>query len=267
MTEGPIIIKLGGSAITNKDKFKSPRLNIIKQLAREIGQIYEKLEKKIVIIHGGGSYGHPLASKFKLHMGLKDANALLGVSETIDAMRELSLLISQNLRENGVPVAPIQPSSIAINKSSKIHYFNMETIVKFLDLNMTPLLWGDVVYDLNQGVSILSGDELVSYIAIKLNAKMVVYGSDVDGIYREPRNKKGLIRLVNDRNLQEVLNHIIDTQGVDVTGGMRRKIEEILKVYEQGIPIYLVNATKNGYVYRTVKSGEVLGTLFYKHGV
>jgi len=266
MAESPIIIKLGGSAVTNKDKFKSPRTNVIKQLAREIGEIYKKLEKKIVIIHGGGSYGHPLASKFQLHKGLKNESSLVGVSETIDAMRELSLIISRSLRRNGVPVVPIQPSSIAINKSSKIHIINLETLINFLELNMTPLLWGDVVYDLNQGISILSGDELVSHIAVKLNAKMVVYGSDVDGIYRDPQNKRGLIKFVNDRNLNDVLKHIVGSKNVDVTGGMRRKIEEILKVYDKGIPIYLVNATKKGYIYRTVEGGEILGTLFYKYG-
>lgn len=261
----PILVKLGGSAITDKNKFKSARIDVIKNLSEEIGQIYREVTKKIVLIHGGGSYGHPLASKFKLYMGLTCEESKIAASRTIDAMRELSMLISRLIREQNVPVVPIQPSAIAINKSTRLHKMSIDTILKFLELDMPPLLWGDVVYDEDLGVSILSGDEIVSYLALQLNASMVIYGSDVDGIYRDFRNRKGVYRIVNDENIAEVIEHIAGGLKTDVTGGMKRKFEEILKIYEKNIPIYIVNATKKGHLYKTVKEKVILGTLFLKN--
>ncbi|MEM2715383.1 MAG: acetylglutamate kinase, partial [Candidatus Thermoplasmatota archaeon] len=51
-----IIIKIGGSVISNKEKPFSFNEKIVEQIAEEIKYFYP--EKKFLIVHGGGSYGH-----------------------------------------------------------------------------------------------------------------------------------------------------------------------------------------------------------------
>ncbi len=258
-----MIIKLGGSAITEKNKFKVPKLKTLSLIAKEISLIRNKKNIKMILVSGGGSFGHPLAKKYGIHMGLSDEESLLGVSETIDSMRELSLIICGKLREEGVPCIAIQPSAIATNRKSKLTHFYIDTIKNFLSLNTVPLLWGDVVFDEEMGVSILSGDEITSRLAIELNANKVVFGLEVDGLYSDLRNKK-LVKVVNDENINEVFSLAGDSDNLDVTGGMMRKIKEALNIYENGIPIYLVNITQPYNLYKVVINNENIGTLIYK---
>ena len=58
-----IVLKLGGSVITEKERNLTPNLNSIDRLAREIA---EANVKGLMIVHGGGSYGHPLAKQYNI---------------------------------------------------------------------------------------------------------------------------------------------------------------------------------------------------------
>ena len=59
------IVKLGGSVITDKNQPFSIRKIIISNLLTQI----KNSEKKIIIVHGGGSFGHPLAKEYQIHKG------------------------------------------------------------------------------------------------------------------------------------------------------------------------------------------------------
>ncbi|MGQ4892310.1 MAG: isopentenyl phosphate kinase [Candidatus Njordarchaeia archaeon] len=260
-----IIIKLGGSAITEKSGFKKPRIDVIKQIAKELSDIKKEKNPRLIIVTGGGSFGHPLARKYRLNEGLVHPNALIGVSETIDAMRELSLIVSRTFREANLPCVPIQPSAIATNKGSKLHRMDIYSILKFLSIGAMPLLWGDVVFDEEMGVSILSGDEIVSKLAVELNANKIIYGLEVDGLYNN-LEKKILVKTVSDSNLEDVIKEAKGSSGTDVTGGMLRKLTEALTPYQHNIPIYLINITTPQNLYRVIIKNENVGTLIFKQG-
>ncbi|MFI5416812.1 MAG: gamma-glutamyl kinase, partial [Nitrososphaerales archaeon] len=49
-----ILIKLGGSIITNKEKPLSPRISTIDKISKQLKKIHEP----IILVHGGGSFGH-----------------------------------------------------------------------------------------------------------------------------------------------------------------------------------------------------------------
>jgi len=263
--EGIIIIKFGGSAITNKNVYKSVRKDVIKMAARELREaIAVKPYLKTIIVLGGGSFGHPLAKKYKLQDGIISEESLIGISKTIDSMRELSLIVSNMLREEKLKVVPIQPSSIAINKNGKLHTIYLETLKKFLEIGLIPILWGDVVYDVEKGCSILSGDEIVSKISLELNVSKVIYGLEVDGIFTDPIKLKGLVNVINDKNLHLLQKSVGESKGIDVTGGMIKKIDETLKIYQRGIPVFFINLTKPNNLYRVLVKNENVGTLLFK---
>ncbi len=55
-------------------------------------------------------------------------------------------------------------------------------------------MYGDAVLDQKLGFTILSGDQLVAYLAIKYNASKIVIGTDTDGLFdcrsqNQPRRK------------------------------------------------------------------------------
>ena len=58
-----ILIKLGGSIITNKEKPLSARKKTIDNLSKSL----KKIKEPIIIVHGGGSYGHYWSVKYDMH--------------------------------------------------------------------------------------------------------------------------------------------------------------------------------------------------------
>ena len=65
-----IILKLGGSVITRKDKNK-PTLDPV-NLDRIAQEIANANVDQLIIVHGAGSFGHPYASKFEIGSEITD---------------------------------------------------------------------------------------------------------------------------------------------------------------------------------------------------
>ena len=58
-----IILKIGGSILTNKDS-KTSEVDAVslKRIASEIKRSLDNSDKELVIVHGAGSFGHPPAN-------------------------------------------------------------------------------------------------------------------------------------------------------------------------------------------------------------
>jgi len=107
-------------------------------------------------------------------------------------------------------------------------------------------------------VCILSGDRIARHLAVRLHAKLVIFCLDVDGIYVKGEGGSSLAREFSASDLPRVAE--LPTKNADVTGGMRGKIEEILKLAEAPVDIYLINGLKEGLLSRALKGERGLGT-------
>ena len=78
-----LVLKLGGSLITDKSKPYSLRADVLKKAAAEVaGSLRDGIIDKLVIVHGVGSYGHPPVIEHKLYKGFIDPSQLLPLSKT-----------------------------------------------------------------------------------------------------------------------------------------------------------------------------------------
>ena len=246
-----IIVKFGGSVICNKEEPFSFNEKIVEMLVDEIAQFYPK--KKFIIVHGGGSFGHPLAKKYEIRKGLNEKN-IIGVCETHQAMLELNKKIVQKFLEKNLPAFPIPPSSIFIIEKGSIVDGWIKSIEEMLNRSFIPILFGDVAIAKDKGIDILSGDQIITYLANKLNADKVIFLMDVDGIYdRNPKEKGAkLIEKIDGK-----IKIQWEKKKFDVTGGIKNKIEEALKM---PCKVYFINGTKKGNLTKAIK-GEKVGTV------
>lgn len=239
-----IIIKLGGSVITDKTSTKpTPRLDIIKKLAKQIASISHSNKYQLVLVHGAGSFGHPLAKRFDLQNGMKSRLQRLGLAITQQKMLELNFLITSSLTDFEVPAVSFPPHSFIIQNDRKFLEFDYRIIKQGLALNLTPVLFGDVVLDDKLGCSIISGDAIVSYIAKTLKADRVIFLSDVDGIFdKDPKkyDDAKLIPLINNANFEHVLKGLERSGRDDVTDEMEGKIKEI-KSKLSGMDVHIIS--------------------------
>jgi len=254
------ILKLGGSVVTEKNKPLTPNIKAIKRLAEEI---HEADFKPLIIIHGGGSYGHPLAKKYNIPSGLKDYSQRLGFSETHEAMVNLNSLIIRTFLEHGIPAFGFAPSSFIITEKGRIHVFDLKALMMALEIDLIPVLYGDAVFDNKLGFTILSGDQIAAFLAVKLGARRIIMGIDVDGVYDSDPKRNPSARLIPElslRNLEKLMKKIGGSQAPDVTGGMMGKMLELKVAVERGIDVLIVNALLPGNIYKALIGEKVVGT-------
>ncbi|MEM2897514.1 MAG: kinase, partial [Candidatus Bathyarchaeia archaeon] len=111
-----LIVKLGGSVITDKQKMFKARIEKINKIC----EVISKLNAKKILIHGGGSFAHPLAKRYQLNSGYKSENQLIGFSETKIKLIELSEIILKSLKRHNLSSMLFIPSSFIIARNSRI---------------------------------------------------------------------------------------------------------------------------------------------------
>ncbi|QQG39326.1 MAG: isopentenyl phosphate kinase family protein [Candidatus Aenigmatarchaeota archaeon] len=258
--KGLYVLKLGGSLVTDKSSAE-PKLApdaLLKRLSAEIRDFCAD-GASLIVVHGAGSYGHPLAKSSGIHEGIRTKDQLVAFAETQKQVNELAVNVAGYLIRAGVPAMPVQASASAVMNSGKLEKMDVDVIRDLLDIGMVPLLYGVPAYDRTNGCSILSGDEIAPYLARALQAKLIVHASDTDGIFTaDPRKDKSatLIELVTRDNLGEVRKSLSGSSHVDVSGGAERKVMEL---FNFGVESCIVNGFTEGNILRALR-GERVGT-------
>ncbi len=258
------VLKIGGSVITDKSGEPVPRMQEVNRLAEEIKNANIQ---NLIIVHGGGSFGHPSAQKYSIKEGFKNESQRIGFAETHYAMTLLNGFFMDALILRDVPAVSIMPSSCVLTKKGRIQCFEETPLKMMLKLRFLPVMYGDVVLDSELGFTVLSGDQIAVYVATKFNAERIIMGVDVDGLYEaDPKVKKNakIFKHLKLKELRELLNQLNKPNACDVTGGMYGKITELFLAAEQGIPVMIVNATKPNNIYKVLKGEKVEGTLIEK---
>jgi isopentenyl phosphate kinase len=239
----PLIIKLGGSLITDKNEAFTARKDIIDNVCLEIA----KVNRKIIIVHGAGSFGHPTAKKYGLHLGFKNKEQLKGFIETKTRLHFLNKMIVDDLVKYNALALSFQPLTFITAVNGRIKQMNIKPLLNALKLNFIPVLHGDIVFDEVLGFSIVSGDQIIAKLAPKVKADKVIFGCDVDGIFtadpkKDPKAK--LIPIIDSTNFKNVLKMIKQLEVADVTGGMKGKFMECLNLARKGVESVIMNLTK-----------------------
>jgi isopentenyl phosphate kinase len=258
------ILKIGGSVITDKKGELAARTQVIDRLASEIKKANPR---NLIVVHGGGSFGHPTAQEYAIKDGLKNSSQIIGFAQTHHLMTVLNGLVMDSLIVHEVPALSVTASSCVTTENGRINHFEDAALKMLLKIGVMPVLYGDAVLDSELGFTIVSGDQLVSTLAARLNVERIIMGVDVDGLFdADPKNEKSA-RIFTHLTLSEVkrIQSTIDKPtSNDVTGGMFGKIAELLPVVEKGIPVLIANATKPNLVYRVLRGEKVEGTLIEK---
>jgi isopentenyl phosphate kinase len=241
-----ILIKLGGSLITDKAKPFSAKLNVINRLAKEIHSVRKNTESIFIIGHGGGSYPHTPARKYKTHLGIINKGSYRGIAEVQDAAARLNRIVVSELIKAGENAMSLSPSSFMVGKSQRIEKAFMEPILYLLRDKILPVVYGDVLLDSEKGCMIASTEMILNYLAINLKKyftiEKIVYLGNTNGVYDSSGNT---IPKINGKNFEKFRKDISGSAGIDVTGGMLHKVEESLELaIKHKIITFIINGQK-----------------------
>lgn len=230
MADNLILLKIGGSVLTHKDKEDELAEDAIARIADEISRYSNKSKNKnkIILVHGAGSFGHPQAKA----TGLDKRFSAEGVSKVHRAVNKLNEHVVSALIDAGVNAAPVHPLSCMVAKSGRIETMPTDTIQYMIDNGIVPVLHGDVVMDTETTSSIVSGDQIITYLASVFKPDRIGLGTNVDGVLDE---SGAAIPLITAANFDDISHHLLQSDNVDVTGGMMGKVCELLVLAESRI--------------------------------
>ena len=242
-----ILIKLGGSIITNKEKPLSPRRKTIENIIKSL----KKIDEPIIIVHGGGSYGHYWSVKYDMHTKERKYE-LRGVSIVKNSMIELNKIILDSMIKNRLSPYCLPPTDFM--SGNKPIAKKVKEIEKIAKSGMIPVTFGDALWHGQNKTYILSGDKIMAHLAKTLKPKLTIFALNEDGLYSDLKSKRLIEELKGESPL-------ISENKMDVTGGMTRKVEEATKIAKMGLKVFFVNGNKPERIVKAIKKKTVQGTL------
>lgn len=255
-----IFLKLGGSLITDKRESQRFRAEVTRTVADEIATALKSTpDLRLVIGHGGGSYGHVTAERYGTAQGVYTDEQWRGFAEVALAMRVLNVQVLQSLFEAGVPAFPIQPSASLISEGGQPQHMDVSTIQLALNHGLVPLVHGDVAFDTQLGGTIISTETLFSYLAHRLRPAAILLLGEVEGVYDA---NGAIIPHIHPGNFGDYEAALRGSHGKDVTGGMASKVRDMLKLVEAlpGLEIRIMGGTTAGQVVAGLMGKATSGT-------
>lgn len=240
--ERTVVVKLGGSVISDKSKAFSYREKVVRDLGRAIASS----RQRVVLVHGGGSFGHPVAKKFGLS-SRASARSPAGVGETRAAMFHLDSMVCASLAASGVHPYPFSPFSLLDSEGEGGRSF----IERLLDAGATPVTFGDVVHD-GRGFRVLSGDTICVELAEMLGSPLCVMALDVEGVLDA---EGSVIKVLGEGTRAE-----LKEPKTDATGGIAFKLREASRMASSGTEVRFVSGLKPAEFVKALKGVEFHGT-------
>ncbi len=243
-----ILIKLGGSIITNKEKPLTPN----KILIRKISTHLKKVKEPMIIIHGGGSFGHYWSVKYDMHTK-PDRYSSKGISLVKNSMVELNSIILESFVESGLNPYCVPPSDFMIGNSPINN--KVKEIPKIARSGLIPISYGDVMWYGKNKFYILSGDKIMGILSKILKPRLAIFATNVDGIYSDMRTRKLLREFRSEKPITSKVT-------MDVTGGMTRKIQEARGISKNGVKVFFVNGKFPNRIVNAINGKGFEGTVF-----
>ena len=257
-----ILIKLGGSLITDKNKPYTAKLKAVSRLAKEIKKAHLQ-GHKMIVSHGSGSFGHTLANQYQTANGIKNQRDIRGLCLVQQDAIAINRIVNKIFLKNKLDCLSFVPSSFSFSQNKKLKTVFIEPLIAALKMNIIPIVFGDIILDEKIGCCIFSGETTLDNLSSQLmtngfKIEKVIQCGTTDGVYN-PQGKT--IPQITSRNFEKFKSWISGAKETDVTGGMLHKVEESLKMAKLGIDVYIINGKRKNNLYEAVASHPQVGTL------
>ena len=252
-------LKLGGSLITDKARAQTAHPAVLARLADEIAQARaDRPDLRLLIGHGSGSFGHVEAKKHGTRGGVTTPDQWRGFAEVSAVAARLNRIVTDTLLAGGVPVISFQPSASAWCRDGAIEELSLTPIATALELDLVPLVYGDVAFDSARGGTIVSTEDIFRHLARQLRPTRILLAAIEDGVYADWPGGRTVIPEINPGNAAEYFPAIRDSGAPDVTGGMATKVGEMLALVSEvpGLEVLIFSGVANGHVFNALTDEE-----------
>ena len=258
------MIKFGGSLITDKTMAYSLRFAIISRLVEEVKGICDDgLVSHLVLANGAGSFAHQSAALYGTEGGFSGSKGRFGYCAVQHDAARLNRMVVGVCIEKGLPVVSLQPSVMLRTKNKQIEYVDFSSVLAAAHAGLIPFLYGDAILDQSIGSTIYSTDRILNCLTeyVKkqkgVTVDRIIHVGDYDGVVDD---SGATIPEITKKNYKTIKKQLYETPVVDVTGGMRDKVEEMLAVAKNGVSSYIISGNKEGNLRACLVGDDFVGT-------
>ena len=268
-------LKLGGSLITDKMKPYTPLLDVMDDLALQIAtSLQTQPDLRLVIGHGAGSFGHVAASEYKTRDGYPQPSPLIhrerdkteenywkGFSEVWYQASTLNRYVMEALHKVGLRTIALPPSASVIASGGQVAVWETTPIRMALAAGIVPVIFGDVVFDEVRGGTILSTENLFTFLVKALHPDRVLLAGIEAAVWEDFPERTRPIERITPESYEDIRHGVGGSAAADVTGGMEAKVREMLELIQEnpGLKIQIFSGTQPGNLVRALL-GDKLGT-------
>jgi len=225
--EQTVLLKLGGSLITDKKRPRTLRDKTLARLAGEIALAFKQRPSlRLVLGHGAGSFAHVSAKEHGTRQGVRTQEEWQGFIEVWWDAAVLNRLVTEALKIAGLPAIALPPSAAILAQDGKVARWELNPLEAALNAGLLPVIHGDVIFDSYRGGTILSTEDLFSYLAQKINPSRMLLAGIEPGVWQDFPAKTTIIESITTSNYHKVMPAIGGSAATDVTGGMQDKVEQ-----------------------------------------
>lgn len=268
-------LKLGGSLITDKMKPYTPLLDVMEDLALQIAtSLQTQPNLRLVVGHGAGSFGHVAASEYKTRDGYPQPSPLThrerdtteenywkGFAEVWYQASTLNRYVMEALHKAGLRTIALPPSASVIASGGQVAVWETTPIRMALAAGIVPVIFGDVVFDEVRGGTILSTENLFTFLVKALHPDRVLLAGIEEAVWEDFPERKRPIERITPESFEGIRHGVGGSAAADVTGGMEAKVREMLDLIQEnpGLKIQIFSGTQPGNLVRALL-GDKLGT-------
>jgi isopentenyl phosphate kinase len=264
MDNNLIFAKLGGSLITEKRALSTIKYNTLKQIVKEIKEVVDVEQNlNLLIGHGGGSFPHPIAKAFRTSEGFIQGDSVRGFAMCQNAASTLNRIVVDLMTDYGINAVSIQPSACCMTKDGAIVDFFIKPMEECINNGIIPVVFGDCVFDVVKGCTILSTEQIFTYLSGFLRPSRVLIFGLVEGVYTSDPQLDESARLIPKIEIDKfssVESYLGSSYSVDVTGGMSTKVKDLIKIAKMGIECEILSG-ESGNIKKALAGARGLGTI------
>lgn len=249
-----IVIKIGSNVLSDENGTVNKK--VMHNIVEQVNDLIKMGKQVILVSSGAGICGVGAINKWSRRGDINYKQALCAIGQV-----ELMMAYKEYFADYDIHVAQI----LLTRDDFKDHHRTLNirnAMFTLIDEGVVPVINENDSVSVDE-IKIGDNDTLAALTANLWNADLLIVLSDIDGVFdKDPKANKDakLIELVeNAEQLERTID--IGEKSSFGTGGITTKIEAAAKVNKYGIPMLLLNGSKQDII-RDGLSGEGKGTLF-----
>jgi len=261
--ENLVFVKLGGSLITEKNAPYTINYQVLTRIVKELKEAIDNDHHlQLLIGHGGGSFPHPVAKSFRTAEGFIQDTSIRGFALCQNAASTLNSILVDLMVDYALDAVSIQPSACCIASDGRIADFFTKPIEVAIENGLIPVVFGDCIFDTVRGCTIVSTEQIFSYLSRSIRPSRVLIVGLVGGVYTaDPQKDENaeFIPTIEVEKFTSIESYLDESYSVDVTGGMVTKVKELIELARRGIECEILSGA-SGNIKKALKGQRGLGT-------